>query len=105
LTKVNSCDIIGLQTKEREVDDMTKVKEFFRIEEPFRFEYNDIRALITVINVVLIMIFGLSIAWFGLAVALIGTIKDLKIDRHINGLVMHLASVALNIYFLILLYR
>jgi uncharacterized BrkB/YihY/UPF0761 family membrane protein len=105
LTKVNSCDIIGLQTKEREVDNMTKVKEFFRIEEPFKFEYNDIRALITVINVVLIMIFGLSIAWFGLAVALIGTIKDLKVDRHINGLVMHLASVALNIYFLILLYK
>ena len=80
------------------------MKKFFKIEEPFRLEYNDIRALITVINVVLIMIFGLSIAWFGLVVALIGTIKDLKVDRHINGLVMHLASVALNIYFLILLY-
>jgi hypothetical protein len=50
------------------------------------------------------MIFGLSIAWFGLAVALIGVIKDLAVDRHINGLVMHLSSVALNIYFLILLY-
>ena len=104
MTNSQPYDIINV-SKEREVDNMTKVKEFFRIEEPFRFEYNDIRALITVINVVLIMIFGLSIAWFGLAVALIGTIKDLKIDRHINGLVMHLASVALNIYFLILLYR
>lgn len=83
---------------------MTKVKEFFKIEGAYRFEYNDLRCLITVINVILIMIYGLSIAWFGLAVALIGTIKDLKIDRHINGLVMHLASVALNIYFLILLY-
>lgn len=80
------------------------MKEFFRIEEPYRFEYNDLRALITVINVILIMIFGLSIAWFGLAVAVIGVIKDLKVDRHINGLVMHLASVALNVYFLILLY-
>lgn len=80
------------------------MKEFFRIEEPYKFEYNDLRALITVINVILIMIFGLSIAWFGLAVALIGVIKDLKVDRHINGLVMHLASVALNVYFLILLY-
>ena len=80
------------------------MRNFFRIEEPYRFEYNDLRALITVINVILIMIFGLSIAWFGLAVALIGVIKDLKVDRHINGLVMHLASVALNIYFLILLY-
>lgn len=80
------------------------MKDFFRIEESYRFEYNDLRALITVINVILIMIFGLSIAWFGLAVALIGVIKDLKVDRHINGLVMHLASVALNVYFLILLY-
>ena len=50
------------------------------------------------------MIYGLSIAWFGLAVALIGIIKDLKIDRHVNGLIMHLASVALNVYFLSLLY-
>ena len=83
---------------------MERVKQFFKIEESFRWEYNDLRALITVVNVALIMIFGLSIAWFGLAVAVIGTIKDLKIDRHINGLVMHLASVALNIYFLILLY-
>lgn len=80
------------------------MKEFFKIETPYKFEYNDLRAFITVVNVILIMIFGLSIAWFGLAVALIGVIKDLKVDRHINGLVMHVASVALNIYFLILLY-
>ena len=81
------------------------MKEFFKIETPYKFEYNDLRAFITVINVILIMIFGLSIAWFGLAVALIGVVKDLKIDRHINGLVMHLASVALNVYFIILLYK
>lgn len=81
------------------------MREFFRIEEPYRFEYNDLRAFITVINVILIMIFGLSIAWFGLAIALIGVIKDLKVDRHINGLVMHLSSVALNVYFIILLYQ
>ena len=80
------------------------MKKFFKIETPYKFEYNDLRAFITVINVILIMIFGLSIAWFGLAIALIGVIKDLKVDRHINGLVMHLASVALNVYFLILLY-
>ena len=78
------------------------MREFFKIETPYKFEYNDLRAFITVINVILIMIFGLSIAWFGLAIALIGVIKDLKIDRHINGLVMNLASVSLNFYFLIL---
>ena len=80
------------------------MKEFFKIETAYKFEYNDLRALITVVNVILIMIYGLSIAWFGLAIALIGVIKDLKVDRHINGLVMHLSSVALNVYFLILLY-
>lgn len=80
------------------------MKEFFRVNEPYRFEWNDLRAFITVINVVLIMIYGLSIAWFGLAVALIGIVKDLTVDRRINGLIMHLANVALNIYFLVVLY-
>jgi len=46
----------------------------------------------------------LSIAWFGLAVAFVGVIKDLTTDRRINGLLMHLSNVALNIYFLIMLY-
>jgi hypothetical protein len=84
---------------------MTKIKEFFRIENGYKFEYNDLRCLITVINVVLIMIYGLSIAWFGLAVAAIGIVKDLAVDRRINGLIMHMANVALNIYFIVLLYR
>lgn len=82
---------------------MTKVKEFFGIEDGYKFEYNDLRALITVVNVILIMIYGLSIAWFGLAVAGIGVVKDIAVDRRINGLVMHLANVALNLYFIILL--
>ena len=63
---------------------MTRVKEFFGIEGGYKFEYNDLRALITVVNVILIMIYGLSIAWFGLAVAGIGVVKDLTIDRRIN---------------------
>ena len=80
------------------------MRKFFRINQSYKFEYNDLRAFITIINVVLIMIFGLSISWFGLVVALVGVAKDLKYDRHINGLAMHLANVALNIYFLNLLY-
>ena len=82
---------------------MTKVKEFFGIEGSYKFEYNDLRAVITVVNVILIMIYGLSIAWFGLAVAGIGVVKDLAVDRKINGLVIHFANVALNLYFIILL--
>lgn len=80
------------------------MKKFWKIETKYAFEWNDLRCLITVVNVILIMIYGLSISLFGLAVALIGIVKDLTTDRHINGFIMHLANAALNIYFLILLY-
>ena len=83
---------------------MTAIKNFFRIETPYNFEMNDIRAIIQVINVTLIMIFGLSVSWFGLALAIFGLIKDFTTDRHINSIVMHLAGAVLNIYFLTLLY-
>ena len=76
------------------------MKQFFGIESAYRFEYNDLRALITVINVILIMKFGLSIAWFGLMIAGIGLLKDIVLDRHINGMVMHFANVVLNLFFL-----
>lgn len=79
------------------------MRKFFGIDGAYKFEWNDLRAFITVVNVILIMIYGLSIAWFGLAVAVIGVIKDLTVDHRINGLIMHLANVALNIYFILLI--
>lgn len=83
---------------------MEKVKRFFGINSAYKFEWNDLRAIITIINVVLIMIFGLSIAWFGLVVAVVGLVRDFTSDRHLNGILMHLASVVLNLYFISLLY-
>lgn len=80
------------------------MKKFFRIEEGYKFEWNDLRCFITIINVILIMMYGLSIAWFGLAVALIGIVKDLTTDHRVNGLLMHLANLALNVYFLFAYY-
>lgn len=80
------------------------MKKFFGIETAYKFEWNDLRAIVTILNVILIMIFGLSIAWFGLAVAVFGLIKDFTSDRHISGILMHLASVVLNIYFITLLF-
>lgn len=65
-----------------------------------KFEWNDLRAFITVINVLLIMKFGLSIAWFSLGVATMGLIKDITIDKKVNSIVMHFANMILNIYFL-----
>ena len=80
------------------------MKEFFKIEGDYKFEWNDLRCFVTIINVILIMVYGLSIAWFGLIVALVGVIKDLTVDRRINGLLMHLANIALNVYFLLMYY-
>ncbi len=80
------------------------MKNFFNITENYRFEWNDLRCFVTVINVILIMIFGLSIAWFGLAIAAVGIVKDLTTDRRINGILMHFSTLILNIYFLISFY-
>lgn len=83
---------------------MNKIKKFFNIETNYKFEMNDLRAVIQVINVILIIMFGLSVSWFGLALAVFGLIKDFTTDRHINSIVMHLAGAVLNINFLIILY-
>jgi hypothetical protein len=83
---------------------MEAIKKFFGIEPPYKLEWNDLRACIQLINVILIMIFGLSVSWFGLAIALFGICKDLSQHRHINDLVLHLTGVMLNIHFLVLLY-
>lgn len=79
------------------------MKRFFNITENYKFEWNDLRCFITLINVILIMIYGFSIAWFGLAVAALGIIKDLTTDRRVNGLLMHVSNLILNLYFITLM--
>jgi hypothetical protein len=83
---------------------MKAIKKFFGINEKYKFEMNDVRCLIQIVNVALIMIFGLSVSWFGLTVAVCGLIKDFATDRHINSILMHTATAVLNLYFLKLLY-
>jgi hypothetical protein len=80
------------------------MREFFGITEPFRFEWNDLRAFIQILNVGLIMAFGLSVAWFGLAIAFFGLVKDMSQHRHVNDIILHLTGVVLNVHFLVLYY-
>ena len=80
------------------------MKKFFGITEPYSFEWNDLRCAAMVINVILIMYFGLSISWLGLGIALVGIVRDLTTERRVSGLIMHVSSAFLNIYFLCLLY-
>ena len=66
----------------------------------YRFEINDLRALLTLLNVVGIIAFGISFCWFGLTVAAAGLVKDFAKDKKVNGVIMHSANAVLNIYFL-----
>lgn len=84
---------------------MQAIKNWFGIKTSYRFEWNDLRAFIQILNVALIMMFGLSVAWFGLAIALFGVVKDMSQHRHINDIVLHLTGIILNIHFLLLYYR
>lgn len=81
------------------------MKKFFNINTAYQFEWNDLMCFATVINVILIIIYGLFISWLGLFIAIVGIVRDLTIDRKINGLLMHLSTASLNIYFLLLFYK
>ena len=81
------------------------MKNFFNLNQKYKFEYNDVRAVITFVNVILIIHFGITICYLNLIIAVIGIVKDLTIDKKINGLLMHSANVILNLYLIILLYK
>lgn len=70
----------------------------------YRFEINDLRALITVANVICVMAFGLTISWLGLALAVFGLINDIFVAKRLNNALIHFSNIILNLYFLSLLY-
>lgn len=81
-----------------------RFKKFFGVTEKYRFEWNDLRCLLTVINVLLIMTIGFEVAWFGLTISVLGFVRDMISERRISGTVMHLATIVLNGYFVCLNY-
>ena len=66
----------------------------------YKFDWNDIRGPLTAINVILIICCGTSYAWLGLAVAVLGLIKDITKDKMISSAVMHFSNIMLNIFIL-----
>ncbi len=77
------------------------MKRFFNLSDTYHFEWNDIRALCTLANVLGIICFGMVACYLGLAIAAFGFIKDLSNkNRHINEMLMHLATITLNVYLL-----
>lgn len=82
------------------------MKKFLNLNsDNYCFEIGDWCALTMVINVLLVVLLGLSASWFGLAIALINIGYDLRNKhRHINDFILHISSAVLNLYFLHLLY-
>ena len=69
----------------------------------FQFEENDFWAILTVINVALVIIYGAVGLVFGLTIASMGLISDFTRNPHdfrINAVISHLALIVLNIFFL-----
>ena len=81
---------------------MTKIKNFFGINEKYKFEWNDLRCFLTVINVILIMTIGFQVAWFGLTISILGFVRDMIGERRVSGIIMHLSTIILNGYFVYL---
>ena len=82
------------------------LRKFFNIEHGYKYETNDLRAIVMIINLLLIIMFGFASSWFGFTIAVLGIVKDIKNpNRHINDFLMHGTSLLMNSYFLFLLYR
>lgn len=78
------------------------MKDFFGIETKYTFEANDIVALLTIANVVLIIMGFWWAPMVGLVNCVVGIILNIKNRVHINLYIMQVAFIVLNIYFLTL---
>lgn len=78
------------------------MKEFFGIKTAYKFEANDVVALLTIANVVLIIMGFWWAPMVGLVNCVVGIILNIKNRVHINLYIMQIAFIVLNIYFLTL---
>ena len=67
----------------------------------YKFEWNDLRAIITLLNVLLVVTFGLSVIWITLGIAVLGLVNDFTTTKKVNGFVIHGLNFVLNLYLLI----
>lgn len=81
---------------------MDTFKKFFRVETKYRFEVADLSAILTVLNVTLILI---GIRWapvLGIVNCVISLVVNVKNRLHLNLYVIQFSLIVLNIYFLTL---
>lgn len=67
----------------------------------YKYEHMDLATLCTVVNTIAIIGWNKG-AYVGLPVNVIGLVYDLRKGCHINNVVMRLALIVMNLYFLAL---
>ena len=77
------------------------MRKWFELYGPYHFERMDLASALMIVNVITIIVYNKG-AYVGLPVALGGLIWDIHDRCHINAIVMRLAVIAMNIYFLTL---
>lgn len=77
------------------------MKKFFDITTSYQFERMDLAAIFAILNTIAIIAWNRG-AWVGLPVNVVGLIWDLREKPHINNVIMRLALIVMNIYFLTL---
>ena len=83
---------------------MNFIKDFFKIEKPYTFEWGDIHTIGFCINVVLVLVIGLPAAYWGITFACIEFIRELfNKCRRVNSIMCCLAYIVLNSYFISIL--
>ena len=77
------------------------MKNFFGIEEKqYVFEWGDVSALLTVLNVFFIVMGIWWAPFFGLANCLLAFILNVKSKAHLNAYIIQISLVMLNVFFL-----
>jgi hypothetical protein len=97
LTNAQPRGIINL-TKGKEIKEM---KKFFGIEEKqYVFEWGDVSALLTVLNVFFIVMGMWWAPFFGLANCVLAIVGMIKAKAHLNAYIIQMALIVLNVFFL-----
>ena len=66
----------------------------------YKFEINDLRCILTLLNIFLILKFDIRWGLLGVLLAGFGVVKDLTTDKRISSIIMHSANL---IFYVLLL--
>ncbi len=74
------------------------MKKLKNIVKYYRFDNQDISALLSIVDTTMTITIGLGFAWVGVAVGAIGLFNDITKHKKINKYAIDLSKVVVNLY-------